>query len=110
MSDSISAIMAAAIAAVVGFITAWLTSYFSYRRLKLELRANYRSELAKRQIKACESFWKIFGSTSMTAGNHRIVRDLDTNPVLDIDEAEIFIESFQETFNSKAGLYLSKPT
>jgi len=111
MPDAIGAIIAAAIAAIVGFITAWLTSRYSLRQLKMELRANYRSELAKRQIEACEVFWEIFSSASMTEGEHRIIRDFKTDhPVLDVKEAKAFINKFQETFNSKAGLYLSKPT
>jgi len=111
MSDAIGPIVAAGIAAIVGFVTAWLTSRYSLRQLKMELRANYRSELAKRQIEACEAFWEIFGSASMIEGRHRIIRDFETgHPVLDVKEAEAFIEKFQETFNSKAGLYLSQST
>jgi hypothetical protein len=110
MTDATSVVISAVIAATVGFITALITTYLSFRNLKLELRANYRSELAKRQIEACEEFWEIFGPTSTTDGEHRIIRDFDTNPVLDMQETEAFIARFQETFTSKAGLYLSKPT
>jgi len=111
MSDATGAIIAAAIAAIVGSITAWFTSRYSFRQLKMELRANYRADLAKRQIEACEAFWEIFGSASMTEGKHRIIKDFDTDrPIFEVKEAEAFIEKFQETFTSKAGLYLSKPT
>jgi len=110
MTDATSTVTAAVIAAAVGFVTAMLTTYFSFRNLKLELRANYRSELAKKQIEACEVFWEIFGPTSTTDGEHRIIRDFDTNPTLDIQETDAFIAEFQETFTSRAGLYLSKPT
>jgi hypothetical protein len=110
MSDAMGTVVAAIIAAIVGFITAWLISLYSFRQLKLELRANYRSELAKRQIDACESFWEVFGSASMTEGEHRIIRDFKKNPVLDIQETEAFIHRFQETFSSKAGLYVSQNT
>lgn len=117
MSDAMSAVISAVIAGTVGFLVAGIgfcvtlfTSYLSLRQLKMELRANYRSELAKRQIDACEEFWEIFGSTSMTEGEHRIIRDFGTNPILDVQEVEAFIEKFQATFTSKAGLYLSKPT
>ncbi len=104
-------ILVAVIAAIVGSVTAWLTSRYSLQQLKMELRANYRSELAKRQIDACEEFWEIFSPTSMTEGEHRIIRNFKSDePVLDIKEVDTFIKTFQETFNSKAGLYLSNHT
>ncbi len=114
ISDPTGAIGAATIAAVVAFVTALVTSFVTFRSLKLQLRANYRAGLARRQLAACEAVWEIFGPTSRTDGEHRVIRDfyaeLPETPILDVPETEAFLAKFQETFSSKAGLYLSEST
>lgn len=111
MTDALAVIIAAIISALVGFLTALITTIVSINKLELQLKAKYRSELAKRQIDACEMFWQIFGPTSLTEGEHRIIRKSKSpEPILDIREAEDFVDKFQETFSSKAGLYLSEET
>ena len=117
MTDAQSTIISALLAAVAGLIAA-VVSYIAADRknrnainsLKIELRASYRSELAKRQIEACEKFWELFGPTSTTEGNSRIISKFKTTPTLDIAETDAFIANFQSVFSSKAGLYLSKQT
>ena len=103
-------LISALISAIVALIVALITIQSEIKKLKMQLRATYRSELAKRQIDACESFWALFGPASLTKGEHRIIRYVDDVPFLDALEAKKFVENFQETFCSKSGMYLSKDT
>ncbi len=110
MTQPISVIVASCISAVTAIIASVIANRFSIREIKSELQAEYRSELAKKQLEASEAFWEIFASTSMTDGEHRIVRNFASSPMLDVQEAKTFVATFNDTFASKAGLYLAKST
>lgn len=77
-------------------------------RLRAELRGKYRGVFARRQVDASEAFWELFGPTSFTDGEHRIIRNpRSAAPELDEVEADAFVAGFQAVFSSKSGLYLS---
>jgi len=88
------------------------TKKYLERELTLEARKDtYKSELAIRQINATEEIWSLFTVTSLSNIGNNIVNYKSENHYYFIkDNAIEFVENFNKTFSTKAGLYIDKDT
>jgi hypothetical protein len=100
------------IAAIVGFVSAVITtliaSRVSYRKLRSEYLAQHRKEIIEKQIAACETLWTALEPVSKADGETRIVIDIDDNPRVILPIAIEFNRRITEIFFSPAGLYFSR--
>ena len=82
------------------------------RELDFESRKDaYKSELAIRQLNAAEKMWSLFTVTSLSNIGNNIVHSRAKEHYYFIHKnATDFIEEFNKTFSTEAGLYISKET
>jgi hypothetical protein len=102
----------AVIAAIVGFLSAVITSiiasWVSHRRLRAELMGKYRLELIGKQTTACESLWSVLESGSRSIGENRVVVYTEGKPHVVIPVAKDLYAALTKVFNSPSGLYFSR--
>ncbi|MCD4738859.1 MAG: hypothetical protein K8R89_06330 [Anaerolineae bacterium] len=100
------------IAAIVGFLSAVITSLIasrvSYRKLKTEYLAQHRKEIIDKQVSACESLWIALEPASRVDGETRIVVNVHDSPRVILPVAIEFNRKITEVFFSPSGLYFSR--
>ncbi len=74
-------------------------------------RDEYKKELAIRQLDAIQDMWSLFVCASLSGDEKSMIIDpKGNNPKFSLDKASNFVESFNQKFSEKSGLYLPKST
>ena len=101
-------IISAIIGGIAGLMSAYIKQLWDFHKTNMELSAQHRAEIVKRQLDAFEAIWSIFDAASSTGGDGRMIQEIDGQHTLSIEECKKFIRKLEETFNGKSGLYISK--
>lgn len=109
MENEVVAALIGGIAGVVaGIGAAWVTMRAQITKVQIQLGAQHRGELVRRQLDACEDIWAIFDAASRSGGAGRMLQGQEGKRFIKVENAQAFIRRLEEAFNSKSGIYLSR--
>jgi len=100
------------VAALIGFISAVITSLISHGlllgRIRREAMEPFRSEFYQKQLMAYQKMWSLLGPTSRYPSDNTVIIRKNRQQYLSVVNARKFSNDIREFFFSEYGIFLSK--